>query len=183
MTAMNPRPTPSRQARPRAALVSRDPATASHQAEVLRAAGYDVETCGGPQHEPCPVVGGLPCPMVDRADVLIYDAWVAGSAEAGRQLVAELREMYADLPLVLTAGQGVSVQLFYRHVNHGERWRSTAMSEEGDTMRAAIPGTYTNSPYPLQYYFVLQNGTQAWLHPGFNATLSNQPYFAVWKRS
>jgi hypothetical protein len=103
MTAMNPRPTPSRQARPRAALVSRDPATASHQAEVLRAAGYDVETCGGPQHEPCPVVGGLPCPMVDRADVLIYDAWVAGSADAGRQLVAELREMYADLPLVLTS--------------------------------------------------------------------------------
>src|SRR5450759_1214818 len=84
MTAMNPRPTPSRQARPRAALVSRDPATASRQAEVLRAAGYDVETCGGPQHEPCPVLGGLPCPMVDRADVLIYDAWVAGSADAGR---------------------------------------------------------------------------------------------------
>lgn len=103
MTAMNPRPTPSRQARPRAALVSRDPATASRQAEVLRAAGYDVETCGGPQREPCPVVGGLPCPMVDRADVLIYDAWVAGSADAGRQLVAELREMYADLPLVLTS--------------------------------------------------------------------------------
>lgn len=103
MTAMNPRPTPSRKVRPRAALVSRDPATASRQAEVLRAAGYDVETCGGPQHEPCPVVGGLPCPMVDRADVLIYDAWVAGSADAGRQLVAELREMYADLPLVLTS--------------------------------------------------------------------------------
>ena len=41
--------------------------------------------------------------MVDRADVLIYDAWVAGSADAGRQLVAELREMYADLPLVLTS--------------------------------------------------------------------------------
>jgi hypothetical protein len=103
MTATNPRPTPARPARPRAALVSRDPATASRQAEVLRAAGYDVETCGGPQQEPCPVVGGLPCPIVDRADVLIYDAWVAGSGDAGRQLVAELRETYADLPLVLTS--------------------------------------------------------------------------------
>ena len=88
----------------------------------------------------------------------------------------------ADLPLVLTAGQGVSAQLFYRHVNHGERWRSLAMSQEGDTMRAAIPGAYTDSPYPLQYYVVLQNGSQAWLYPGFNATLSNQPYFAMWKR-
>jgi len=103
MTQMNPRATASKQVRPRAALVNRDPATASRQAAVLRAAGYDVETCGGPQQEPCPVVGGLPCPIVDRADVLIYDAWVAGSADAGRQLVAELRETYADLPLVLTS--------------------------------------------------------------------------------
>ena len=69
----------------------------------MRAAGYEVETCGGPQQEPCPVVGGLPCPIVDRADVLIYDAMVAGSNDAGRQLVAELRELYADLPLVLTS--------------------------------------------------------------------------------
>ena len=88
----------------------------------------------------------------------------------------------ADLPVVLTAGPGVSAELFYRHVNHGERWRSLTMSEVGDTMRAAIPGDYTNSPYPLQYYFVLRSQAQAWLSPGLNATLSNQPYYAVWKR-
>ena len=88
----------------------------------------------------------------------------------------------ADLPLALTAGQGVAADLFYRHVNHGERWRSLGMTEFGDGMRAAIPGDYTNSPYPLQYYFVLRRAGQAWFHPGFNATLSNQPYFAVWKR-
>ncbi len=88
----------------------------------------------------------------------------------------------ADLPLVMTAGAGITAELFYRHVNHGERWLSMAMSEVGDTMRAAIPGDYTRSPYPLQYYFVLRNQTQAWMYPGFNATLSNQPYFAVWKR-
>ncbi len=95
-------PTP-RQAPTRAALVSSDPATASRQAEALRAAGFVVETCGGPQQEPCPVVGGMPCPILDRADVLIYDATVAGGPDAGRQLVTELREAYADLPLVLTA--------------------------------------------------------------------------------
>jgi hypothetical protein len=88
----------------------------------------------------------------------------------------------ADLPLALTAGQGVAVDLFYRHVNHGERWRSLGMTEFGDGMRAAIPGDYTQSPYPLQYYFVLRRDAQAWFHPGFNTTLSNQPYFAVWKR-
>jgi hypothetical protein len=89
----------------------------------------------------------------------------------------------ADLPLVMTAGEGVSAQLFYRHVNHGERWRSLPMSEVGDTLRGAIPGAYTGSPYPLQYYFVLQKGAQATLYPGFNASFSNQPYFAVWKRN
>jgi hypothetical protein len=88
----------------------------------------------------------------------------------------------ADLPLALITGGGVAVDLFYRHVNHGERWRSLGMTEFGDGMRAAIPSSYTNSPYPLQYYFVLRNETQAWMYPGFNATLSNQPYYAVWKR-
>ena len=88
----------------------------------------------------------------------------------------------ADLPVVLNGAGDASVQLFYRHVNHGERWQSMAMSQEGDSFRAAIPAAYTNSPYPLQYYFVLLKGTQAALYPGFNATLSNQPYFAVWKR-
>jgi hypothetical protein len=88
----------------------------------------------------------------------------------------------ADLPIALNGAGDVSALLFYRHVNHGERWRSMAMSQEGDGFRAAIPAAYTNSPYPLQYYFALQKGVQAVLHPGFNATLSNQPYFAVWKR-
>jgi hypothetical protein len=88
----------------------------------------------------------------------------------------------ADLPVMLSGAGDGGVELFYRHVNHGERWRSLAMSQEGDSFRAAIPGAYTNSPYPLQYYFVLQKGPQAALYPGFNASLSNQPYFAVWKR-
>ncbi|HEY2008149.1 MAG TPA: hypothetical protein VGH23_04115 [Rhizomicrobium sp.] len=88
----------------------------------------------------------------------------------------------ADLPIVLDGAGDASARLFYRHVNHGERWQSMAMSQEGDSFRAAIPGAYTNSPYPLQYYFVLTKGTQAALYPGFNNTLSNQPYFAVWKR-
>lgn len=88
----------------------------------------------------------------------------------------------ADLPIVLNGAGDSSAQLFYRHVNQGERWRSMAMSQEGDTFRAAIPGAYTYSLYPLQYYFVLHNRSQAALYPGFNATLSNQPYFALWKR-
>jgi hypothetical protein len=49
------------------------------------------------------VAGDLPCPLVDRADVLVYDAWVAGDIEAGHHLVSELRDLYVDLPVVLTS--------------------------------------------------------------------------------
>jgi DNA-binding NtrC family response regulator len=87
----------------RAVVVSRDPGVAAQRAETLRAAGFAVELCGGPSQEPCPVLGSLPCPLVDRADVLVYDAWVAGGSDAGRQLVAEVRETYPDLPVVLTS--------------------------------------------------------------------------------
>jgi len=88
----------------------------------------------------------------------------------------------AALPLSLTAGQGVSVRLFYRHVNHAERWRDMPMQRTGSAFTAAIPADYTDSPFPLQYYFELSRPDAAWLYPAFNASLSNQPYYAVWKR-
>ena len=73
--------------------------------------------------------------------------------------------------------------LWYRHVNHGERWLSTPMQQTAATHTAAIPATYTDSPYPLQYYFELHTATAATLHPAFNPTLSNQPYFAIHVRA
>ena len=43
---------------------------------------------------------------------------------------------------------------------------------------AVIPAKYTQSPYPLQYYFELRSKDAATLYPALNATLSNHPYFA-----
>jgi DNA-binding NtrC family response regulator len=87
----------------RAVVVNADPEQAERQAAALRGAGYEVELCGGPRQDPCPVLDNLPCPLVDRADVLVYDAWIAGTSDAGRQLIADLRETYVDLPVVLTS--------------------------------------------------------------------------------
>ena len=87
----------------RAVVVNRDPQVGELQADALRGVGYEVELCGGPQQDPCPVLGGLPCPLADRADILIYDAWVVGGGAAARSLVAEVRETYPDLPIVLTS--------------------------------------------------------------------------------
>jgi hypothetical protein len=95
-------------------------------------------------------------------------------------------------PLALTLhlnGTGAATapaaaRLYYRHVNQGERWRSAEMQGDNGKFAAEIPGDYTQSPYPLQYYFEFERGNQsAWLFPAFNRTLSNQPYYAVSNRT
>jgi hypothetical protein len=90
----------------------------------------------------------------------------------------------SDLALTITTPTTVTEAiLWYRHVNHGERWLSTPMQKVLSSHKAAIPATYTNSPYPLQYYFELRTATSATLHPPFNPTWSNQPYYAVHLRT
>ena len=81
------------------------------------------------------------------------------------------------------AGVMEAAELYYRHVNQGERWQTVAMQQRSGGFVAEIPSTYTPSPYPLQYYFVLKQGDRSSYHPEFNATLSNEPYFAVWQRT
>jgi hypothetical protein len=57
------------------------------------------------------------------------------------------------------------------------------MQGDHGSYSAAIPAEYTDSVYPLQYYFELRGEAgKASFHPAFNATLSNQPYYAVSKR-
>src|SRR5262249_20883404 len=60
-----------------------------------------------------------------------------------------------------------SVTLYYRHLNQGELFESVPMTGRGGEFSATIPGAYTDSAYPLSYYFVLkaQNG-DAWIAPG-----------------
>jgi hypothetical protein len=90
----------------------------------------------------------------------------------------------SELALAIATPVGVTdAILWYRHVNHGERWLSIPMHQTDTTHTAAIPAAYTDSPYPLQYYFELHTATAATLHPAFNPTLSNQPYYAVHMRA
>ena len=77
-----------------------------------------------------------------------------------------------------------AARLWYRHVDQAERWLSVEMQRSDGGYAAAIPGGYTQSAFPLAYYFELRHGSKAaWLYPGFNATLSSQPYFAVYRRN
>ena len=73
-----------------------------------------------------------------------------------------------------------SAHLYYRHVNHAERYEKEEMQIQGSGYLATIPATYTDSQYPIQYYIELKDGPdKAWLYPGFMADLANQPYFVV----
>jgi hypothetical protein len=88
------------------------------------------------------------------------------------------------LPVSLTVDSNVTVaEFFYRHVNQGERWNSLPMTKSSNGFVSAIPGDYTKSVYPLQYYFVVRRGEASSYHPEFNETLSNEPYFSVWRHS
>jgi hypothetical protein len=85
-----------------------------------------------------------------------------------------------DLPLTISTPAIITEStLWYRHVNHGERWLSAPMQKTGNVHSAFVPGNYTNSLYPLQYYFELHTVDAATLHPPFNPTFSNQPYYAI----
>jgi len=90
----------------------------------------------------------------------------------------------ADLPVTFDVEPSVTeVILWYRHVNQAERWKSVHMKRLGDSYRASIPPEYTDSLFPLQYYFELRTAKAAWFYPAFNAMLSNQPYFDIYERS
>ncbi|HEY1800897.1 MAG TPA: hypothetical protein VGG46_08185 [Terriglobales bacterium] len=91
------------------------------------------------------------------------------------------------LSLVTPGGDGESavrsVRLRYRHVNQAERWGTLDAVGNDGIYAMSIPADYTESPYALEYYFELGDEMgKAWLHPGFDKTLSSQPYFAVSKR-
>ena len=89
----------------------------------------------------------------------------------------------SDLSIKLHVAEPVrEVILWYRHVTHGERWLSKPMEHSEEAFTAAIPGAYTQSPFPLQYYFELRSQIDATFYPALNITLSNQPYFAVHRR-
>jgi hypothetical protein len=75
-----------------------------------------------------------------------------------------------------------SVRLYYRHVNHAERFKTVEMQRFGKSFRATISSDYTDTLYPLQYYFELrEESKKAWLYPGLTANLTQQPYFVVRK--
>ncbi len=89
------------------------------------------------------------------------------------------------IEVVAGGGRPTRARLHYRHVNQAERFRTVEMrhgeADDGDgCLRGDIPGDYTRSPFPLQYFFELRDDAgRAWRWPGLGPELADQPYFVV----
>ena len=75
-----------------------------------------------------------------------------------------------------------AARLHYRHINQAEKYETVDLKPDGNRWTASIPAAYTNSPFPLQYFFRL-HGTEgvAWHYPQLGPSMCNQPYFVVRK--
>jgi hypothetical protein len=81
------------------------------------------------------------------------------------------------------AGEIAGVSLRYRRLDQSETYRQVEMHPEARRWVAAVPAGYADSPYPVQYRFVLcGRGGSVWLHPGLGPDLDGQPYFVVRQR-
>jgi len=94
-----------------------------------------------------------------------------GTFASGESLTLVLQTCGADTK---------SVNLYYRHINQADAWQVMPMQAMNGHFEGTIPGAYTHTDYPLQYYFGLAKGKPgSVLFPGFDANLANQPYFVV----
>jgi hypothetical protein len=87
------------------------------------------------------------------------------------------------LPIVARAPQSGAISgihLLYRHVNQAEGWQTVEMEKSDADHRAVIAAEYTDSPFPLQYYFQIRaDAGHAWLYPGLLPGWKGQPYFVA----
>ena len=73
-----------------------------------------------------------------------------------------------------------NVKLHYRHVNQVEDYIMEPMNKENGEWQFSIPDDFTDSDYPLMYFFEISDGLgKAWIYPGYDEDLANQPYFDV----
>lgn len=89
-----------------------------------------------------------------------------------------------DVELKIDSPEGTpnisAVRLHYRHVNQAEEYVVEEMKYSAGRYRNSIQGTYTQSPYHMQYFFtVLGDNNTAWTLPGYDPNRPHEPYFVV----
>jgi hypothetical protein len=70
-------------------------------------------------------------------------------------------------------------RLVYRHVHQGERYQTAPLHKSDACLSGEIPADYTNSAFPLAYFFELTNEKNAFIYPGFAPDFVGQPYYVI----
>jgi hypothetical protein len=143
----------------------------------------------------------LPAIEADLADLeRIHEAAKAESAPAGQAVVEVSRGVRPSFahtePEPFSRGEDQTIRLassdasfdatvvlHYRHLNQGEDFETVEMRRNGATFEATVPGAYTDSDFALVYYFTVHAaGGDAWILPGLDESLANQPYHLLRQR-
>jgi hypothetical protein len=127
-----------------------------------------------------------PSPGAPQSPLSLRDLTLPSNRELAEVQHTPVRAFTPGQPLEIAvavprgAPQTFAVRMYYRHVNQAERHQSVEMQAKANRFSAIIPAGYTNTKYPLQYYFEVRSGADnAWLFPGLGNNLQTQPYFVV----
>ena len=94
----------------------------------------------------------------------------AAKFEAGKPMKIELK----------LANEAQRVNLHYRHANQAILWEVMPMQVDGTRCTAVIPAEYTQTRYPMTYYFSVDQGESGQaLFPGLDEELAGMPYYVV----
>ena len=78
------------------------------------------------------------------------------------------------------AGEAERVNLHYRQVNQAVAWQVIAMDKKGEECHAVIPAEYTQTRYPMEYYFSIDMGEAGKaIYPGLDENLAGIPYYVL----
>lgn len=89
-------------------VVQHDRRLLSGYAAALKAAGYQVKGCCGPETFQCPILDGQRCTYCEDGDVLVYDPWLQplGDESDSIAILGMLRWSYPAKPVVVAGGLG-----------------------------------------------------------------------------
>jgi hypothetical protein len=123
--------------------------------------------------------GTHPAATIDKLIALVQNPFrVEGEAVARQHTPPKRFTPGEPVSLELRTVADV-VRLHYRHVHQGERYVAVDAVKNGTTFTALIPAEYTQSPFPLTYYFEIRTGDKAAIFPGFREDFLGTPYFTI----
>ena len=83
------------------------------------------------------------------------------------------------LSFKLNKENNLPVYLHYREVNQSKKWVKKKLIKTNGYYKSKISKTFTETIYPIQYYFEFTGQFYSSFSPGFNNYLSNQPYYLI----